>query len=199
MKISRKLKLFTLLLAVTIPVGVWVFFKPVRILAPELNGVTCYDAVCVEEPSQLQKAQKLQQEAIDQVAIKLAPLNEAPLTVFCSTRSCYHSFGGGMERGATLFNLGVILPQESWVPHIIEHEYIHMLQSQELGLLGREKTPDWFKEGRPFLISEPPANDLPDYAKPLVAEYQAWELRVGRKNVWQAIENPKTRLTTQSR
>jgi hypothetical protein len=188
MKISRKLKLFTLLVAVALPVGAWAFLKPVRILAPELNGVTCYDAVCVEEPAQLQRARKLQHDAIDQIAIKLVPLSEAPLTVFCSTRACYHSFGGGMERGATLFNLGVILPPDSWVPHIVEHEYIHMLQSQELGLLGRQKTPAWFKEGMPFLISAPPAYDLPDYAKPLVAEYQAWELRVGRKNVWQVID-----------
>ncbi len=187
MKISLKLGLFTLLLAVAIPVGAWASFKPIRILAPGLNGVICYDAVCIEEPAQLQRAQELQQQAIEQVAIKLVPLNEAPLTVFCSTRACYQSFGGGMERGATLFNLGVILPPESWVPHIVEHEYIHMLQSQELGLLGRERTPDWFKEGMPFLVSEPPAYDLPDYAKPLAAEYQAWERRVGRKNVWQAI------------
>jgi hypothetical protein len=104
-----------------------------------------------------------------------------------------------MERGATLFNLGVILPPESWVPHIVEHEYIHMLQSQELGLRGRERTPAWFKEGMPFLISAPPAYDLPDYAKPLVAEYSAWEKKVGRENVWHAIENPEKWRTTQSR
>jgi hypothetical protein len=29
--------------------------------------------------------------------------------------------------------------------------------------------------------------DLPDYAKPWVAEYRAWEQRVGRKNVWEEI------------
>lgn len=91
-----------------------------------------------------------------------------------------------MERGATLLNWGVILPPESWVPHIVEHEYIHMLQAQELGLMGRERTPDWLKEGMPFLVSDPPAYDLPEYARPLVAQYQQWEQRLGRKNVWRA-------------
>lgn len=91
-----------------------------------------------------------------------------------------------MERGATLFNWGVIVPPESWQPYIVEHEYIHMLQAQQLGLIGRQQTPPWFKEGMPFFVSEPPAYDLPDYARPLVAQYQAWERKVGRNNVWEA-------------
>lgn len=45
----------------------------------------------------------------------------------------------------------------------------------------------WFKEGMPFYISDPPAADLPDYAKPWVEEYMAWEQRVGRENVWSQI------------
>ena len=91
-----------------------------------------------------------------------------------------------MERGATLFNWGVILPPESWVPHIVQHEYIHMLQAQLLGLVGRQQAPDWFKEGMPFFVGEPPDYDLPAYARPLVARYQSWEQEVGRRNVWQA-------------
>ena len=121
------------------------------------------------------------------VAHKLVPLEQAPLTVFCSTRACYHAFGGGLERGATLLDWGVILPPESWVPHIVEHEYIHMLQAQQLGLRGRERTPDWFKEGMPFLVSDPPGHDMPAYALPLVARYQAWERHTGRRNAWAAI------------
>jgi hypothetical protein len=59
-----------------------------------------------------------------------------------------------------------------------------MLQAQELGLRGRERTPLWFKEGMPFFVSAPPPFDLPDYAKPLVEQYATWEQRVGRDNVW---------------
>ena len=186
MKPHRLLKLIALALVIATPALAWASFKPVRILAPELNGVTCAGRVCVEDPSQLAQAAKLQRSAIAQVASKLLPLERPPLTVFCSTRDCYRSFGGGMERGATLFNWGVILPPESWVPHIVEHEYIHMLQAQQLGLLGRQQTPAWFKEGMPFLVSSPPDYDLPAYARPLAARYQAWEQQVGRKNVWQA-------------
>ncbi len=186
MRTHRLLKLIALALVVATPAIAWVTFKPIRILAPTLNGVTCVNRVCVEDSAQLPRAQLLQRNAVSAVGRKFVPLERAPLTVFCSSRACYQSFGGGMERGATLFNWGVILPPESWVPHIVEHEYIHMLQAQQLGLVGRQQTPAWFKEGMPFLVSEPPDYDLPAYARPLVAHYQSWEQRVGRENVWQA-------------
>ena len=178
------LKLVVFVLVAAAPVLAWATFKPVRILVPALNGVTCTDRVCVEDSTQLPRAAQLQREAVAEVGRKLVPLERPPLTVFCSSRECYRSFGGGMERGATLFDWGVILPPESWVPHIVQHEYIHMLQAQELGLAGRQRTPAWFKEGMPFFVSEPPAHDLPGYARPMVARYQAWEQLVGRKNVW---------------
>ena len=175
---------FAVLLAALLPLALWYLVKPLRILAPGLNGMTCRAAVCVEDPARLTQAERLHREAMTQVAHKLTALDSPPLTIFCSTRECYRSFGGGAERGATLFDLGVILAPESWVAHIVEHEFIHMLQAQELGLMGRGLRPDWFQEGMPFLISNPPAHDLPGYAVPLVANYRAWEQRVGRANVW---------------
>ena len=185
MKQRRALGLASLAFLAATPAIAWATFKPVRILAPTLNGVTCSARVCVEDPSRLTLAHMLQHNAVAAVGHKLVPLEQAPLTVFCSTRECYQSFGGGMERGATILNWGVILPPESWVAHIVEHEYIHMLQAQQLGLLGREGTPQWFKEGMPFFISAPPEHDLPAYARPLVSQYQAWEKQEGRSNVWQ--------------
>lgn len=123
------------------------------------------------------------------IASKLGPLRSPPRAVFCSTRECYSSFGGGRESGAAIFHLGVIISPESWQTYIVEHELIHMLQAQELGLRGRERTPLWFKEGMPFFISDPPEFDLPEYAKPLASEYQRREKLVGRENVWHAIQS----------
>lgn len=186
MRTLHAFKLAAVAVVLAAPLVAWAAFKPIRILAPSLNGVTCSGRVCVEDASTLDQAVELQRRATAEVARKLLPLEQEPLTVFCSTRECYHSFGGGMERGATLFDWGVILPPESWAGHIVEHEYIHMLQAQQLGQRGREKTPAWFKEGMPFLVSDPPDYDLPAYARPHVAKYKAWEQRVGRKNVWGA-------------
>ena len=148
--------------AIALPAIAWATFKPVRILAPMLNGVTCVDRACVEESDRMAEARTLQQAAVSAVGRKLAPLEEAPLTVFCSSRECYRSFGGGKERGATLLDWGVILPPESWVAH---------------------------KEGMPFLVSSPPDYDLPGYARPLALRHAAWEKRTGRNKVWRAAED----------
>jgi hypothetical protein len=97
-------------------------------------------------------------------------LDSAPLTVFCSTRECDHSSGGGMlQRGATPLERGGILAPESSVAHIVERKYIHMLQAQQLGLSGRQQTPPGFTEGMSLLVSQPPADDLPADAVALVA------------------------------
>lgn len=84
MKLPRWLKWASAVLVLTAPLVVWAAFKPIRILAPALNGVSCTDRVC---------------------------------------------------------------------------------------------------------ISNPPDDDLPAYARPYVAEYKAWEERVGRKNVWRLAES----------
>jgi hypothetical protein len=175
-----------LLVAAAFPVCAWAFFKPIRIVAPELNGVRCVGAVCVEDVASLPLAKELHDDAMANVAAKLRPLSSAPRAVFCGSRQCYESFGG-RGLGITVLNLGVVIAPEAWQIHIVEHELIHMLQAQELGLLGRERTPMWFKEGMPFFISQPPESDLPDYAKPWVSQYESWEQRVGRDHIWDEI------------
>lgn len=171
------------LLATSMPVVAWALFKPIRILAPQLNGVSCVGAICVDRLSALPVARQLHADAMAAVAAKLRPLELPPRTVFCSTAACYRDFGGA-GRGITVFHLGVVIAPESWQSYLVEHEFIHMLQAQELGLRGRERTPAWFKEGMPFFVSAPPAFDLPDYARPLVEQYSEWEQRVGRDQVW---------------
>jgi hypothetical protein len=185
----RRIIVAGMMICLLTPIGLWIFVKHGRILAPELNGVSCDGAVCVEEAARLDEAKALHASAMASVAVKLQPLDSPPRTVFCSTRRCYSAFGGGGERGAAILDFGVILPPESWVPHIVEHEFIHMLQAQQLGLAGRQRMPEWFKEGMPFLLSAPPADDLPDYAKPLVEQYRTWEVEIGREHVWEAARD----------
>jgi hypothetical protein len=84
MRTRHVLKLAAIALMVAMPAIAWATFKPIRILAPTLNGVTCADRVCVEDPSRLNEALALQRAAVAEVGRKLVPLNEAPVTVFCS-------------------------------------------------------------------------------------------------------------------
>lgn len=180
---SRLLLLAASVLVASGPAAAWVCFKPIRIVAPQLTGVTCVGAICVDSMATLPTAMQLHSDAMSNVAEKLRPLKSPPRAVFCSTRSCFASFGG-TGRGITVLHLGVFIPPDSWQTYIVEHEFIHMLQAQELGLRGRERAPLWLKEGMPFFVSDPPPFDLPDYAKPLVEQYATWEQRVARDNAW---------------
>ncbi len=175
--------------AVLLPAAIWLSFKPIRVVAPSLNGVACSGAICVEVPAMSPIAANLQREALANIAAKLRPLASPPRMIFCSTQQCYRSFGG-RGRGIAVFGLGVVIAPESWQVYIVEHELLHMLQAQELGLFGRERSPIWFREGMAFSVSEPPDFDLPDYARPFVAQYDEWEHRVGRENVWDEIRRP---------
>lgn len=175
-----------LLIAVMIPAAAWLFFKPIRIIAPELNGVTCAGPVCVDDSAALPMAEQLYAEGMANVAAKLTALNRPPRAVFCSTRACYRAFGG-RGAGVAVFDLGIVIAPHAWQTYIVEHELIHILQAQELGLLGRERTPIWFKEGMAFHVSDPPPDGLPDYAQGWAGQYREWEARVGRENVWEAI------------
>lgn len=170
-----------------LPAATWAFSKPIRVIAPSLNGTTCYGQVCVEDPETLRRAQELVDTAMANIAVKLKPLTPTPRAVFCSTRECYDAFGG-KGRGVAVFNLGIVIPFDSWQVYIVEHELIHLLQAQELGLRGRESSPMWFKEGMAFYVSDPPDFDMPEYARSWVSEYKAWESKVGREKVWDEIQ-----------
>ena len=152
MKRNHILLLAASLIAASVPITAWVFFKPIRIIAPQLNGVTCVDVICIDSVATLPAALQLHSDAMSNVALKLRPLKSPPLTVFCSTRSCYESFGGN-GRGITVFHLGVVIPPDSWQSYIVEHEFIHMLQAQELGLRGPPTVDAW--DAATALISEP--------------------------------------------
>jgi hypothetical protein len=42
------------------PVAAWAFFKPVRVVAPELAGISCLnDTLCTDDVSRYQEAAKL--------------------------------------------------------------------------------------------------------------------------------------------
>ncbi len=62
----RKFVLFTLLfILIFIPAATWAFDKPSRILAPELNGISCVsDFICLEDKSRLKDAKKLRANSL---------------------------------------------------------------------------------------------------------------------------------------
>ena len=66
MRLKRpSVKRLALLLVTVIPALAWAVVKAVRVVLPELAGVTCVsETICIDEPSQVQMAQALYSEAV---------------------------------------------------------------------------------------------------------------------------------------
>jgi hypothetical protein len=45
--------------ALALPLAAWAFVKPVRVLAPELEGLECEGSVCVDDPARRAEAEQL--------------------------------------------------------------------------------------------------------------------------------------------
>ena len=90
---SRMFKHIVLIVLLALPLGVWAFIKPVRVLAPELAGVTCHDKVCVDDLSRLAEATGLYEEAVRFVRLNVGELLTPPRAIFCSRPACSDSFG----------------------------------------------------------------------------------------------------------
>lgn len=185
MFLKRLFLVFSLAL-LALPLTAWSFAKPLRLLAPEFNGVTCFESVCVDDRSRMGEAKALYQSAHKHVSDKLTPLTDHPVMVFCSTLDCYKSFGGGAERAITYPKLGSLIAPSSWAPHFARHELIHALQAQELGAVRMMRGPPWFREGMAYSVSEPPSHDMPPQFQGYRTQYESWAASIETTELWSA-------------
>lgn len=180
-RILRGSILLVLLLA---PPALWAFAKPLRLWAPSLHGLSCAEAVCVEEAERLAEATALYESALSRIDTFGTPLRKRPRMVFCSTDACYRGFGGGAERAITYPWVGSLIAPTSWAPHFARHELIHALQGQQLGEIGMLRKPAWFREGMAYAWSEPPPEDMPDAFVPLRDRFETWYAQIDARRLW---------------
>ena len=180
------LKRFLFVALLALPLTAWAFAKPVRLLLPELNGVTCLDSVCVDDATRMSEAKALYESAHEHVSSKLTPIAGRPLMVFCSTAACYKSFGGGAERAITYPNFGSLIAPSSWAPHFARHELVHALQAKELGAVRMMLGPPWFREGMAYSVSDPPSHDMPRQFQGYRDQYESWAMGIETAEIWSA-------------
>ncbi|ATZ73325.1 hypothetical protein CWC33_06265 [Idiomarina sp. X4] len=172
LKVIKKLSL--VLILVSLPVLVWSFAKPVRLLLPHLNDMKCHNSVCVEHTKEMAKAEELYGSAFDAVSSAGIPLRSKPMFVYCSTLECYQSFGGGNERAISYPFLGTVIAPASWQSYITQHELIHWFQFSEIGAVATMMKPEWFREGMAYVYSNAPESDIPEHYLPLMERYKDW-------------------------
>jgi hypothetical protein len=185
----RRRQRWLLLALLAAPAAAWAFAKPARLLAPQWLGHACRDGVCVEDAGRLDEALALYDAALADVGAKLGAFDGRPRLVFCTTRRCYESFGGGAERAITYPRLGSLVAPDAWAPHFVRHELIHARQAQEMGVVRMLRAPAWFREGMAYSLSEPPAGDMPAQFLAWRDEYQAWAAARPQGAPWSAAHD----------
>jgi hypothetical protein len=185
--------LIRLLLAalLTAPFAAWAFLKPVRVLAPEWNDVSCVsDIVCTDDPSRYGMASDLYESARQFVEAQVGTMERKPRMVFCATDGCFQSFGLGRRSAATLGTMAIVISPRAWQPHYVRHEMFHHVQNERLGSL-RVWTicPEWFVEGMAYSLSEDPRPVLSEPWQHDRTVFEAWFRQIGKEHLWEAAAN----------
>ena len=171
------------------PAITWAFYKPVRILAPELvSDIKCSKAsICLDDMSRYAEATRLYKEAIEFVASSIGGIKKKPLIIFCSTESCFNSFGFNKSTANTIGSSGIIISPRGWKPYYIRHEIIHHLQAKKMGVISQWQSPEWFKEGMAYSLSGDPRNklELGDKLDNFRTKFNAWYKSINRENIWE--------------
>ena len=183
---SHMLKRLLSIALLALPIAAWAFFKPVRVLAPELAGVSCIgEVICIDDPSRYVEASRLYESAIRFVGASVGEIGHKPLVIFCATDGCFQSFGLGQRSAATIGTFGIVVSPRAWKPHYLRHEMIHHLQKEKLGnLKAWIGTPEWFIEGMAYSLSEDPRPVLTEPWQQYRSRFEVWYRQVGKERLW---------------
>lgn len=174
-----------------IPVAAWAMVKPLRVIAPEIVGLTCtLDGICIDDLSRVEEARELLNEAESYVGVELGAIRKRPTAVFCSTAACSSKFGLGRSVAFSVGTIGIILSQKAWHPHFIRHELIHQKQNEQLGVINAWFfKPSWLIEGMAYSRSQDPRHPLPEPLESWRAKYEEWEKAIpATSTLWSAAE-----------
>ncbi len=171
----------------SLPIVVWSAYKPVRVIVPQWNGVSCVsEEICIEFPEKAEEAKALYDSALRFINESVGEIKTKPRMTFCSSAECFGAFGFRAPAKAKTVGLsGIVIGPAGWKHHILRHEIIHHLQSERLGIIGQWRTPDWFKEGMAYSLSKD-NRSLTEPFKGYRERFERWYSQVGTEKMWQA-------------
>ncbi|RXJ67028.1 hypothetical protein CS022_24460 [Veronia nyctiphanis] len=180
-----KLRLLLVIIALS-PLIIWLTYKPIRILAPEFNGLDCINnTICIDDTSQLDIASELYSSAYAFTKKQVAPFEKNPRVIFCSTPHCFNSFGLNEMRAVTLSTFGIVVGPRAWDCSFLSHEFIHHLQHEKLGNFEVWlDTPQWFMEGMAYSLTDK-REVLDEPWESHRAKFELWNKHLETNNFWQ--------------
>jgi len=183
------LKKAIFLVALALPLAAWAFVKPLRVLAPGLEGVTCEGLVCIDDPARRAEATMLYRNAFRFVQTSVGAMQTEPRAIFCSTHACAEKFGLLRRNAYNVGTFAVVIGDRGWHPYYVRHELIHHLQNERLGSIRNSfLNPVWFREGMAYSLSEDPRRPLPEPLQEYRARFEDWYGQIGLARLWVEAE-----------
>lgn len=183
------LKTAIFLITLALPLAAWAFVKPVRVLAPQLEGLTCEGLVCIDDPARRDEAAALYRDAFRFVQTSVGAMALEPRAVFCSTHACAEKFGLLRRNAYNVGTFAVVIGDRGWKPYFVRHELIHHLQNERLGSIQNSFfKPVWFREGMAYSLSEDPRRPLPEPLQGYRSRFEAWYGPIGLEGLWVEAE-----------
>lgn len=157
-----------------LPLAAWALVKPVRVVAPRLEGLTCDEWVCVDDATRRPEATRLYRDALTFVESSVGSLHAVPRAVFCAKPGCSEKFGFTEALAYDVGTFGIVISHRGWRPYLIRHELIHHLQNE----------PTWFREGMAYSLSQDPRKQLPEPLQGYRSDFEAWFKQVRAARLW---------------
>ena len=173
----KKVLMVSALVALGLLLAACALYKPLRVLTPEIFGLTCMsDDICVEDPATITEATALRDNALRFVEENIGPLRQPPRVLFCGSEECFARFGNPAVSALYFWGMETLLINEKgWQDYILRHELIHHWQVQQFGPVQSSRLPRWYIEGMAYSLSQDPRNPLPRTdIEEWRAQFDAW-------------------------
>lgn len=169
------------------PAAAWALYKPMRVLAPQLvAGVSCVtDTICLEDIAHYAEAKSLYTNALAFIDSSVASVDKPPRVTFCSTQACFQAFGFNKSTARAVGVFGIVISPRGWSQYYLRHEIIHHLQAERMGVYRQWRSPDWFKEGMAYSLSQDPRPDLGEPLQENRSKFEEWYRSTDKDRIWE--------------
>lgn len=166
---------WSILVLILLPISAFAFYKPVRVLIPEVFGASCNaHNVCVDDFSQLDAAEALLKDSKSYLETQWGLSIGEPKIIFCSTEKCQSAFGLSKMAGFTLGAFGITIAPRGWKQYYVTHELIHRWQADNFGSMALLKGEPWLIEGMAYALSNDPRKELHEPFESYRQKFKDW-------------------------
>ena len=186
-----KKKGIIVLIITALPFAAWGFYKPMRVLAPELNGLTCInERICLDDIRKRETAELLYLESSITTNNAIGHFYNDPRVIFCATEKCYESFGFKSPSLAhAVGTSGVVISPRGWSNTKIIHEFVHHIQAERIGVIPMLFKPDWLIEGMAYYISNDNMHGVPQRYIEAKKRFEKWYVELENEKLWETAKN----------